>query len=468
MEEKLANVWVCECHFVARKPADTMDKHNVDWFPTLELGHSKLDVAVVHAASERASEREARAKERNKRVFEVNSNISTSGSTSASTLATTSSTSTTTTSNSTSTSTITTMSTIMSTTNSTLITNPTFILTNGTLTSTSTTTGQSSQLSLNSNSGLIDHAIQTADGETQTPRPPKMCNKAVQTDDDNFFCENNIMSDDAKVQYYTGLATSLLLLKTFELVMGSFALGDKRSYYWRSFMIVLMKLRLNLGLQDIAYRLGICTSTVSRRRFHEMLDIMSCRLEWLIKWPEREELWKTMPSCFRATYGTKVVAVIDCFEIKIETPSHLVAKSSTWSQYKHANTAKVFIAMCPQGVTSFISPAWGGRVSDKLLTVNSGFLNKLLPGDCVLADRGFDIAEDVARMQETLHIPSFIRGCSQLSPIDVEATRKLANVRIHIERVIGATRQRYSILMSCIPIDFLKPKHLATNHQSIK
>ena len=115
--------------------------------------------------------------------------------------------------------------------------------------------------------------------------------------------------------------------------------------------------------------------------------------------------------------------------------------------------------MCPQGVKSFISPAWGGRVSDKLLTVNSGFLNKLLPGDCVLADRGFDIAEDVARMQATLHIPSFTRGCSQLSPMDVEATRKLANVRIHIDRVIGATCQRYSILMSYIPIDFLKPKH---------
>ena len=425
-----------------------MDKYNVDWFPTLELGHDKLDVAAVYAASERASEREARLKERNKRVIDIQSSISTSGSTLASTLTT----------NSTSTSTFTTTSTSTSTNSTyTFITNPTYILTNSTLTSTSTTTEQSSHSSHNSNSLLIDRAVKTADSETQTPRPPKLCNKAVQTDDDNYFCENNIMSDDAMVQYYTGLATGLLLLKTFELVMGSFALGEKRSYYWRSFMIVLIKLRLNLGLQDIAYRLGICISTVCRR-FHEMLDIMSCRLEWLIKWPEREELWKTTPSCFQATYGTKVVAIIDCFEIKIETPSHLVAKSSTWSQYKHANTAKVFIAMCPQGVTSFISPAWGGRVSDKFLTVNSGFLNKLLPGDCVLADRGFDIAEDVARVQATLYIPSFTRGCSQLSPVDVEATRKLANVRIHIERVIGATRQRYSILMSCIPIDFLKPK----------
>ena len=37
-----------------------------------------------------------------------------------------------------------------------------------------------------------------------------------------------------------------------------------------------------------------------------------------------------MPSCFQATYGTMVVAIIDCYEIKIETPSHLVAKSSMY------------------------------------------------------------------------------------------------------------------------------------------
>ena len=41
--------------------------------------------------------------------------------------------------------------------------------------------------------------------------------------------------------------------------------------------------------------------------------------------------------------------------------------------------------------------------------------------------------------------------------MDLEDTRKLANKRIHIERVISATWQRYSILMSCMPINFLKP-----------
>ena len=92
--------------------------------------------------------------------------------------------------------------------------------------------------------------------------------------------------------------------------------------------------------------------------FNETLDVMTVWLEWLIKWPESEELWKTMPNCFCTFYGTKVVAIVDCYEIKIKTHSHLVAKSATWSQYKHASTAKVFISMCPQEVTSFVSCAW--------------------------------------------------------------------------------------------------------------
>jgi len=37
----------------------------------------------------------------------------------------------------------------------------------------------------------------------------------------------------------------------------------------------------------------------------------------------------------------------------------------------------------------------------------------------------------------------------------VERTRTIANVRIHVERVIGAVRQRYSILKETLPIDFV-------------
>ena len=209
----------------------------------------------------------------------------------------------------------------------------------------------------------------------------------------DFFSQDYFTNDDHKVCYYTGLPNKEVLLSVFELVV-SFP-GSKKDTYWRSFIITLMKLRLNLGHQDLAYRLGVPISTLSRH-FQEMLDIMATRLGFLIFWPNREELQKTMPLCFRPIYGLKVVAIIDCYEIKIERPSNLAARGSTWSQYKHSNTVKVLIAIAPQGVTIFVSASWGGRVSDKQLTRECGIIQKLLPGDIVLADRGFDIAEDIA------------------------------------------------------------------------
>lgn len=76
-------------------------------------------------------------------------------------------------------------------------------------------------------------------------------------------------------------------------------------------------------------------------------------------------------------------------------------------------------------------------MSDKYITENSGFLSNLLPGDIVLADRGFDIADSVGFYQAKLYIPSFTKGKKQLSAQEVETTQKIANIRIHVERVIG-------------------------------
>ena len=44
---------------------------------------------------------------------------------------------------------------------------------------------------------------------------------------------------------------------------------------------------------------------------------------------------------------------------------------------------------------SFISKGRGGRVTDKHITDHFGFLDHILPGDVVLADRGFDIQYSV-------------------------------------------------------------------------
>ena len=163
----------------------------------------------------------------------------------------------------------------------------------------------------------------------------------------------------------------------------------------------------------------------------------------------------SMPQCFKYSFGNKNTVIIDCFEVFINRPSNLLARAQTWSSYKHHNTVKVLIGITPQGTISYVSQAWGGRTSDKYLTENCGILNKLLPGDLVLADRGFTIAESVMFQQAQLAIPAFTKGKDQLDPVDVEKTRGIANVRIHVERVIGLLRRKYSILSGILPIDFL-------------
>jgi len=68
----------------------------------------------------------------------------------------------------------------------------------------------------------------------------------------------------------------------------------------------------------------------------------------------------------------------------------------------------------------------------------------------VLADRGFDIADSVGTVQARLHIPAFTKGKRQLTATEVEDTPSIANVRIHVERIIGCVRQKFTILQSTI------------------
>lgn len=78
-----------------------------------------------------------------------------------------------------------------------------------------------------------------------------------------------------------------------------------------------------------------------------------------------------------------------------------------------------------------------------------------MPGDVILADRGFLIHDSVAVMEAHLKIPAFTKGKSQLHPLELEDTRKIATVRIHVERVIGLLKQNFQVLQHTIPISMV-------------
>ncbi|KAK2556990.1 hypothetical protein P5673_020836 [Acropora cervicornis] len=188
---------------------------------------------------------------------------------------------------------------------------------------------------------------------------------------------------------------------------------------FQEFIIVLIKLCLNVPFQDLAYCFLVSVATVSQI-FWLWITATDYRLCQLVYWPERENLWKTMHMCFKYAFGNKVTVTMDCFEIFIEKPTNLLARAQTFSFYKHYNTIKVFLGITLQESISFVSEAWGGRASDKFLTENCGFLNKLLSGDMVMADGGFTISESVGLKQAELAISGFIKGKAKLDPIGVE------------------------------------------------
>jgi len=93
--------------------------------------------------------------------------------------------------------------------------------------------------------------------------------------------------------------------------------------------------------------------------------------------------------------------------------------------------------------------------------IYSGLLQHLLPGDVVLADRGFTIEESVGLLCAVVKHPPFTRGKPQLSKLEVDTSRQLSQVQIHMERIIGAVRQNM-ILHSTLPISMVREDKLSS------
>lgn len=76
-------------------------------------------------------------------------------------------------------------------------------------------------------------------------------------------------------------------------------------------------------------------------------------------------------------------------------------------------------------------------------------------GDVVLADRGFTCNERAQMVLAEVKTPPFTKGKKQLEKQDVDWSRELSVVRIHVERVIGVLKQKYTILQGTLPISLI-------------
>ena len=263
------------------------------------------------------------------------------------------------------------------------------------------------------------------------------------------FGFDSIKDTNAKIFFFTGLQSLQMVMWLLDIVKRS-TLVLKGGLSWENhLLLVLMKVRLGLTNRDLAYRFGLPFSTVSKI-LRDWIPMLSSIVKPFIMWPSKDAVRANMPKCFKPKFRN-CRCIIDCTDIFIERTHNLKARAETWSNYKHQNTMKYLIGITPAGAISFLSSGWGGRASDKVITLDSGFLGKLEHGDEILADRGFLVREDLASVGATLRIPSFTKGKSQLPGSCVDTSRQLSRVRIHVERVIGQLKT-FKILNTVIPI----------------
>lgn len=153
-----------------------------------------------------------------------------------------------------------------------------------------------------------------------------------------------------------------------------------------------------------------------------------------------------MPENYRL-FNPNLHVILDCTEIRCESPTSLILHSEIFSSYKSTTTFKGLVGVAPCGAVTFISQLYTGSISDKEITKKSVILDLLEPGDVVMADKGFTIEDMLSSVGARPIIPPF-KCAKQFSKQDCEKTQAIARLRILVERVI----RRFHIWDSVVPL----------------
>ena len=178
-------------------------------------------------------------------------------------------------------------------------------------------------------------------------------------------------------------------------------------------IVTLFKIKQNDTLERIIDQFDI-----SRTKLSSMIllgiEVLSSFFQNFIIHPHPLQIKNNLPLVFKIRYSN-VQMIIDCFEIQISKPSDPLKQAQTWSQYKNCNTVKYLIGCTPNGLISFISEGYGGRISDKALVEKSKLLDILPHNAVVLADRGFKEIEHLLNSHgvKLLRPPSVYAGVKQ-------------------------------------------------------
>lgn len=189
------------------------------------------------------------------------------------------------------------------------------------------------------------------------------------------------------------------------------------------FYLVLQKLRVGTLNQLLADNFNISQTTVNRI-FISWVNFLYFMLGSFSIWPSGTKIQKHMPDCFKKLYPD-CRGIIDASEIRVQAPSSLILNSEMYSSYKSHTTYKGNVVISPSGEIIHISSLFEGSISDKELVRQSGLLPLL----------------HISPHSSIHHSSSFLSVNKQFSNGDLQHSRKIHNLRVHVERAIRRVKE---------------------------
>lgn len=143
------------------------------------------------------------------------------------------------------------------------------------------------------------------------------------------------------------------------------------------------------------------------------------------------------PTDFSGTYKNTQV-ILDCTEMRCQTPSSLLLQSEVFSTYKTHWTFKALIGMSPHGAMTFASALFEGSISENKIFRHSGITSLLTPEMDIMVDKGFLVDKLVpGKSIAQLFCPSKLK-CQRWMSLEPSP---FARFRVYVERFIRRVKE---------------------------
>ncbi|XP_059181879.1 uncharacterized protein LOC131960636 [Centropristis striata] len=290
--------------------------------------------------------------------------------------------------------------------------------------------------------------VSDADATSSVARPPDPQREHPVAHDHDYcrmdvriaVCEEKrhfTLRTDSDALFYTGMA-----LETFNILVSTLEGHGSCAFTLpvrTQVLMTLMKLKTNCTMGDLSRRF-ITPRSTAIKIISYWIDKLEEVLRPLILWLPKETIHATMPGAFKKDFPN-TTCMVDFSESRLENPKH--------SDSHH--TVKYQVAVAPCGLIMFISAAYGGRCSDKLITEDSGILDYLTPRDEVMLVQGSSIKDLLLERDVILVMPSFTENQRQLTEEQVTCKRKTTQVGVHVKRAIRRLKT-YKILSQGVSV----------------